>query len=157
FASRVRLKASSPGVLPLDEIHKIRGEVLVDARRRSRWRDDERELTATTYATDLVARELGVLDHLPCVVFLDAQPSRSVSLSVLSNNMEVLSIADEGNDARKIIRILRGAIQRLRNHLAFDGFQERLSIGLSLEADARSLECARSSAQTAISNSSERS
>lgn len=38
---------------------------------------DGDELTAITYGTDLVARELGVLDKLPCLVVLDAIPTQS--------------------------------------------------------------------------------
>lgn len=38
---------------------------------------DGDELTAVTYGTDLVARELGLLDKLPCLVVLDAVPAQS--------------------------------------------------------------------------------
>lgn len=38
---------------------------------------DGDELTAVTYGTDLVARELGLLDRLPCLVVLDAVPAQS--------------------------------------------------------------------------------
>lgn len=38
---------------------------------------DGDELTAITYGSDIVARELGVLDRLPCLVVLDAIPAKS--------------------------------------------------------------------------------
>jgi hypothetical protein len=62
---------------------------------------DEDELTAITYGSDLVARELGVLDKLPCLVVLDAVPSNSPLVIPLTQKL-----------IPELIQRLRGALSR---------------------------------------------
>jgi hypothetical protein len=62
---------------------------------------DGDELTAITYGTDLVARELGLLDKLPCLVVLDAVPAQSPQVIPLTPQL-----------LPKLIHHLRGALKR---------------------------------------------
>jgi hypothetical protein len=45
------------------------------------------ELTAITYGTDRVARELGILDKLPCMVVIDAVPSEELCVIHLDEQL----------------------------------------------------------------------
>lgn len=48
---------------------------------------DGDEITAITYGTDLVARELGLIDRLPCVVIVDAVPAKSLCVVKLDREV----------------------------------------------------------------------
>jgi hypothetical protein len=48
---------------------------------------DGDEITAITYGTDLVARELGLLDKLPCVVIVDAVPKKELCVVTLDSQL----------------------------------------------------------------------
>lgn len=48
---------------------------------------DGQELTALTYGSDLVARELGVLDRLPCLVVIDGVPAHEPLVVPLSDKL----------------------------------------------------------------------
>ncbi len=53
-------------------------------------------LTATTYASDEIAKSLGLTARLPCIVFLDALPSSHVALDLNEQNIgEAFSIIRE--------------------------------------------------------------
>jgi hypothetical protein len=62
---------------------------------------DGDELTAITYGTDRVARELGILDKLPCMVVIDAVPRKD--LCVISLDEDI---------TKKLIPLLRKSIAK---------------------------------------------
>jgi len=70
-----------------------------------------------TYATDRVARAFGVLDHLPCVLVLDALSSDEVDVVELSSDQ-----------LPELLPLLRTAIHRLTQDPAYAGAIEALEL-----------------------------
>lgn len=62
---------------------------------------DKDELTAITYGTDIVARELNLIQHLPCLVIMDAIPEPNPL--IVSMETEILP---------ELFRLLRGGVAR---------------------------------------------
>lgn len=62
---------------------------------------DGDELTAITYGSDLVARELGLLNKLPCLVVIDGVPAESPKVIVLTPKL-----------MPELFQRLRGAVHR---------------------------------------------
>ena len=73
------------------------------------WVVDGDEITAITYATDEIAKELGVLNDLPCVVILDAIPAGEI---------QVLRLTPEITD--QFLVTLRSTISSFRETNGYD-------------------------------------
>jgi len=131
FASRIKLRVHSPvgnasprrstahlrngdSDIDLGTIHRI-SEPLIDSSGRSRWRGDEEEITAMTYATDDIARRLGVLPDLPCLVVIDAVPS---------DEIEVMRLTEYA--MKDLIPLVREVVHRFRGSQEFQPFFESL-------------------------------
>jgi len=111
FANRVPLHLEIPSYYEGLQSHRFLGEIsLSDAHRIDSYIKSGRvgqiasgdHLVAMTYATDRVARAFGVLDHLPCVMILDAFPSDEVDLIELSPDQ-----------VPELLPLLRSAMHRL--------------------------------------------
>jgi hypothetical protein len=97
---------------------------------------DDDELTAITYGSDLAARELGVIEKLPCLVVLDAVPSNSPLVIQLTKEL-----------IPELIQRLRGALSRFYSvggHTTtrklvdeIRRIQARIEIESNLDADIR--------------------
>lgn len=101
---------------------------------------DGDEITAVTYGTDMVARELGLIGQLPCIVVIDALPSSTAFVLTL-----------DAETTPKLLSILRSAIAEFR---ASGGSAASHAIGTRLvelqeEAQQESLRDTRLRAETA--------
>lgn len=124
FAARVRLalpgqktkRTQTRDTVDLTRIyrHAFVSDRLIDHELRSLWRGTNDELVATTYATDDIARGLGVLEDLPCLVILDAVPSPEVEVVRLSEHA-----------TRELIPLIRDVVHTFRGG---DGFQTYVSL-----------------------------
>lgn len=112
--------ARSPQVLGTIDSKEIAGEPwrveqLVKSGRWG-WAVDQDELVAVTYAVDDLARNLGVLDKLPCVIVLDAIPG---------NDINVLRLSPEVRSA--FLSILRRSLALMAGSERFSDFDERIN------------------------------
>ncbi|NOK15826.1 toll/interleukin-1 receptor domain-containing protein [Corallococcus carmarthensis] len=87
----------------------------------SLWSGSTREITAVTPAADEVARSLGVLDHLPCMVVIDGIPQREQC---------IVPLAPE--HLHELVPILRRVVQRLRCQPTFSRYLENIQTANSL-------------------------
>lgn len=103
---------------------------------------DGDELTAITYGTDRVARELGIIDKLPCLVVIDAVPAEDLCVIQLDEQltgslMKLLrqSIAQFSvDDGSKKVTAWAGKIIRLQDLIAVENAREE---ELRKELDAK--------------------
>jgi hypothetical protein len=87
---------------------------------------DGDEVTAITYGTDRVARELGIIDKLPCMVVIDAVPSEELCVIQLDEQitgslMQLLrkSIAQfSADEGSKKVKALARDIIRLQDRIS---------------------------------------
>lgn len=83
---------------------------------------DGDHLNAMTYATDRVARAFGVLEHLPCLLVLDA---------FASDDVDVVEMDDM--QLGQLIPLLRSATHRLIEDARFSTFRQELDILSTLQ------------------------
>jgi hypothetical protein len=126
FTERVPVQLEVPSYYDDLPQHRFLGEVsLSDVRRIDSYIKsgcvgriaNGDHLAAMTYATDRVARAFGVLDHLPCILVLDAFPSDEVDVVELSSDQ-----------LPELLPLLRTAIHRLTQDPAFTGAIEALEL-----------------------------
>jgi len=113
-----RSKPARVGKITVDaELKKTKVVPLIKHGRFGRVMDGD-ELTAITYGTDIVARELGLLDKLPCMVIIDAVPKETLCVICLDKELTGSLI----HLMRKSIAIFTsdGSAQKVR------GFAERI-------------------------------
>lgn len=96
FAKSFKIRVSVAGQTPYRqpqmlgelEMHGAPHEITRLIRRgRFGWVVDGDEIIALTYGTDIVAKQLDLLDKLPCVVVVDAVPSRDPCIIRLENRI----------------------------------------------------------------------
>lgn len=107
---------------------------------------DGDEVTAITYGTDIIARELGLIDRLPCIVLVDAVPSDKLSVIVLDSDVTqslmallhkaIGRFAETGGDLT-----IRGDAERLLQlqHDIEDEKQRGASLQAALESAGRTI------------------
>lgn len=83
---------------------------------------DGDELTAITYAVDDIARQLGVIEELPCIVILDAIPRMTVEVFHLSD--EIFQV---------LIPLLRQTLGRFQNMKGYDEIDNALKTFINLQ------------------------
>ena len=89
----------------------------------SRWAGGEREITAVTYAADDVAREFGIIDKLPCLVFLDAlSDSATRRPNPADIGYDVVSLREYR--PTDIVQLLRRVLHTLRSHSLFVSYSQ---------------------------------
>ena len=108
-----------------------------------RWTGSERELIATTYATDRVAGSLGVLDRLPCLIAVDAQPDGRLPPIDATSPRYVQELANF--PPANIIPLLRRTLHIFRGHPNYGEFHRRVT---TLDAIAEKLRKAESASKT---------
>ncbi|WP_437965527.1 toll/interleukin-1 receptor domain-containing protein [Sorangium sp. So ce260] len=122
---------------------------LVDSSGMSRWGGTTQEITAVTYATDEIARAIGVLDRLPCLVAVDA--TADGLLPTLEHIREAGHVLELSHLERSsIVAQLRKTVQSLRDQPSFQGFGARMRRYDELDQRASALERARDEAQRMI-------
>jgi hypothetical protein len=99
------------GEVPLDKVHSRDAVSRLVKSGRLGWVEDGDWLTAMTYGVDDIARSLGVLDSLPCLVLIDAIPEGQISVVPL----------DQANFSR-LFAVMRKVIHNLIEEPGFRAY-----------------------------------
>lgn len=91
------------------------------------WTGATSEITAVTYGTDAFAKQLGIVNELPCLIVLDAIPSKS---------FEILRLTEYATDS--LISLLREVISRFQSH-EYDHFFDNIAAVERLQRDSDDL------------------
>jgi hypothetical protein len=107
-AQRIMPKSTHRRAIPPEVMRLVKSGILG-------WEMDGNEITAVTYAVDEIARQFGVLAELPCMIILDALPTR---------DMEVIHLSDTTTD--RVIPTLRQAIAAMLQVPTYDVFMDKV-------------------------------